>query len=146
MTKLYCFLLLTLAACTSKENEKLGIEGTWKLLNGSLIEAGDTLVTDYTQNVSFIKIINGTHFSFIQHDLNGGKDSAAVFAAGAGSYNLKGNKYTEHLAYCSDRAWENHDFEFELSIEQDTLIQKGLEKIEDQGIERMNIEKYVRVR
>lgn len=146
MTKLYCSLFLALAACTSKENEKLGIEGTWKLLNGTLIEAGDTLVTDYTQNVSFIKIINGTHFSFIQHDLNGGKDSTAVFAAGAGSYNLEGNKYTEHLVYCSDRAWENHDFEFEISIDQDTLIQKGLEKIEDQGIDRMNIEKYVRVR
>ena len=38
--------------------------GTWKLLSGTLIEKGDTTVTDYTKDRSFVKIINDTHFAF----------------------------------------------------------------------------------
>jgi hypothetical protein len=125
---------------------KKPIEGTWRLLTGTLIEKGDTTVTDYTKNVSFIKIINDSHFSFVQHDLNKGKDSAsAIFAAGAGSYTLKDNSYTEHLEYCSAREWEGHDFSFTIELHGDTLTQSGVEKIDSLGINRMNIEKYVRV-
>ena len=29
------------------------IEGTWKLLTGTIIEKGDTAITDYTKNKSF---------------------------------------------------------------------------------------------
>jgi len=122
------------------------ILGTWKLLTGTLIEKGDTTVTDYTKNVSFIKIINDSHFSFIQHDLNKGKDSAAVFSSGAGTYSLKDSSYTEHLEYCSAREWEGHDFTFTVEIKNDTFIQRGIEKVENLGIERLNIEKYVRVK
>ncbi|RDC63877.1 hypothetical protein AHMF7616_02486 [Adhaeribacter pallidiroseus] len=119
--------------------------GTWQLVTGTLIEKGDTTVTDYTKNIAFIKIINDTHFSFLQHDLKKGKDSAAVFAAGGGSYTFAGDTYTEHLEYCSDRAWEGHDFPFAITIKNDTLTQRGIEKIESSGINRENIEKYVRV-
>jgi hypothetical protein len=111
-----------------------------------LIEKGDTVVTDYTQTLSFIKIINESHFAFLKHDLNKGKDSTASFGAGGGSYSLKGNEYTEHLEYCNDRAWEGHDFTFTLTVSNDTLIQSGVEKIEAEGIERYNIEKYIRIK
>jgi hypothetical protein len=124
----------------------LPIQGTWKLLSGTLIEKGDTIVTDYTKTLSFIKIINETHFAFLKHDLHKGKDSTASFGAGGGSYTLKGNEYTEHLEYCNDRSWEGHDFTFTLTISNDTLVQSGVEKIEAEGIERYNIEKYIRVR
>jgi hypothetical protein len=119
--------------------------GTWQLLTGTLIEKGDTTITDYTQSTSFIKIINETHFAFLQHDLNKGKDSA-VFVAGGGSYSLADSLYTEHLEYCSAREWEGNDFTFALSIKNDTLIQKGIEKIESAGVNRINIEKYIRVK
>jgi hypothetical protein len=121
------------------------IAGTWKLLSGTLIEAGDTLVTDFTKNVSFIKIINATHFAFLQHDLKQGKDSAAVFIAGGGRYTLTDSLYTEHLEYCSDRAWEGNDFSFTVIVKNDTLIQLGVERLEEAGINRLNIEKYMRV-
>ena len=124
----------------------LPVQGTWKLLSGTLIEKGDTVVTDYTKTLSFIKVINETHFAFLKHDLNGGKDSTASFGAGGGSYTLMGDQYTEHLEYCNDRAWEGHDFSFTLTISNDTLVQSGVEKIEAEGIERYNIEKYIRVR
>jgi len=138
-----------LVACAkqTETNNKPAIVGTWKLLTGTLVEKGDTTVTDYTKGVSFIKIINDTHFAFIQHDLNGGKDSTtAAFSAGGGTYTLKDNAYTEHLEYCNAREWEGHDFTFTIEIKNDTLVQRGVEKVESAGIERLNIEKYIRVK
>lgn len=43
------------------------IEGTWKLISGTLVEKDDTTVTDYTVNRSMIKIINATHFAFFSY-------------------------------------------------------------------------------
>ena len=121
--------------------------GTWKLLTGTLIEKGDTTVTDYTKNVPFIKIINDTHFAFMQHDLTKGKDTArAVFSSGAGTYTLNDSTYTEHLEYCSAREWENNDFKFTIVIKGDTLTQTGIEIVESAGVNRLNIERYVRLK
>ena len=120
------------------------VKGTWKLITGTLIEKGDTSVTEYAKKNSFIKIINDTHFAFLHHDLNKGKDSA-VFVAGGGSYSLNDSTYTEHLEYCSAREWEGNDFTFTITIANDTLIQRGVEKVEAAGVDRINIEKYIRV-
>lgn len=135
------------ATTTSTTVNKLPIEGTWKLQTGTLIEKGDTTVTDYTKNLSFIKIINGDHFAFLNHDLSKGKDTAtAAFSAGGGKYTLKDGTYTEHLEYCSDRQWEGNDFDFTITINKDTLVQTGIEKVESAGVNRLNIERYVRVK
>jgi len=123
------------------------LEGTWKLLTGTTIEKGDSTITNYTKGKAFIKIINDTHFAFLSHDLNKGKDSAtAAFSSGGGSYSLADSIYTEHLEYCSDRQWEGNSFEFTVSIAGDTLTQKGIEKIENIGVNRINIEKYIRLK
>ena len=142
-------LIMSCDATTEKDKSKqstVPIEGTWKLLSGITIEKGDSTVTDYTKNVQFIKIINKTHFAFFNHDLNKGKDSTAVFSSGGGSYTITDSSYTEHLEYCSDRQWENNDFKFTVTINNDTLIQKGIEKIENIGVNRINIEKYIRIK
>jgi hypothetical protein len=149
MPKLFSAILflLFMISCGEKTKNNLQttsaipIQGTWKLLTGTLIEKGDTAITDYTKNLSFIKIINNSHFSFLQHDTR--KDSIN-FSAGGGRYELAGNKYTEHLEYCSAKEWEGHDFTFTLTITNDTLIQTGVEKIEAQGIDRINTEKYIK--
>lgn len=135
------------SSCQNQTNIPTGtpIEGTWKLLTGTLVEKGDTTITDYTGEVSMIKIINTTHFSFLNHDLKKGTDSTAVFSAGGGRYTLSGDQYTEYLEYCSYREWEGNTFPFTVTIKGDTLIQQGVEKIEDLGVERLNIEKYIRV-
>ncbi len=122
------------------------ITGTWQLFKGTLVEKGDTTITDYTKNISFIKIINNTHFAFLQHDLNKGKDEPAVYVSGGGRYSLKDSLYTEHLEYCSAREWEGNDFAFSIEIKNDTLTQYGIEKVESAGINRINIEKYVRIK
>lgn len=140
-------LAVFLFSCNEKKpTEKNSVTGTWKLLEATVIEKGDTTITDYTKGRSFIKIINDTHFSFLQHDLNSGKDTTASFTAGGGSYSLQGNKYTEHLEYCNAREWEGHDFTFTVTMSGDTLVQSGEEKIESQGISRLNTEKYIRVK
>lgn len=137
-----------LLSCTGKISKPAPnlVGGTWQLLRGTLIEKGDTIVTDYTKNISFVKIINDTHFAFLQHDLKKGQDSNAVFVSGGGRYTLNDSSYTEHLEYCSARNWEGNDFKFTISFKGDTLIQTGVEKVESAGVNRMNIEKYIRLK
>ncbi len=136
-------------SCSVKQerSEQLSspLVGTWQLVSGTIIERGDTTVTDYTKDRSFIKIINDSHFAFLLHDLNAG-DSSAVYGSGGGKYDLTDSAYTEHLEYCNDRQWEGHDFVFTITIKGDTLVQRGTEEIKSEGINRMNTEKYFRVK
>lgn len=158
MKKLICFaaILSLIISCNTSTKEtntsttdslnNISMKGTWKLLTGTLIEKNDTSVKDYTKDKEFIKIINDTHFAFLTHDLNKGKDSSAFYSSGGGTYTLQDSSYTEHLAYCSDRQWEGNDFQFTVTINHDTLTQQGIEKIDSLGVNRINIEKYVRVK
>ena len=142
-------ILVSCGVKTQNEQAKqipVPIVGTWQLISGTVIEKGDTTVTYYTKDLSFIKIINDTHFAFLKHDLNKGKDSSSAFGSGGGSYSLEDSIYTEHLEYCSDREWEGNDFKFTISIKNDTLIQSGIEKLEKEGINRLNIERYIRLK
>jgi len=142
-------IVLSLNGCQQQTNPSIPenpIIGTWQLLSGTTIEKGDTTITDYTQGLKGLKMINATHFAFFQHDLTQGKDSIKIYSSGGGPYTLIGDQYKEHLEYCQAREWENHDFEFTISIQQDTLTQQGVEKVESLGIERINIEKYIRVK
>jgi hypothetical protein len=147
------FIIITaiLISCNT-ENKKqdsgvssVSIEGTWKLVSGATITKNDTVFTDYTKNQEMIKVINATHFAFLKHGLNNGKDSA-VYDSGGGSYTLANDQYTEHLQYCSEREWEGHDFQFTVAVKNDTLVQQGIEKVEGAGIDRVIIEKYAKLK
>lgn len=145
------FTTFLLTACNQNTQIKESayqskLAGTWKLITGRLIEKGDTLLTDYTKGTAFIKIINATHFAFLQHDLTRGMDSTKNFQAGGGTYTLHDSLYTEHLQYCSARNWEGNSFPFTISIKNDTLTQKGLEEVKSEGIRRINIETYIRLK
>jgi hypothetical protein len=151
--KIAFFIAATLLiSCDSKTNktnsheQPLPIAGTWQLISGTTIQKKDTTVVDYTKNQKAIKIINGSHFCFLIHDLNKGKGPAPSFTAGGGKYTLVGDKYTEFLEFCNDRQWENNKFEFTITIKGDTLIQKGIEKVDSIGVNRINLEKYYRVK
>lgn len=131
---------------TAAEKATVPIMGTWQLISGTTIEKGDTTVTDYTKAQSFIKIINNTHFAFLRHDLMGGKGKNSTYDSGGGRYTLVDSLYTEKLDYCTEREWENHSFNFTVTINNDTLVQQGIEVVEKAGINRVNIERYVRVK
>jgi hypothetical protein len=146
-TFLLIVFVIVCLSCGKEKTQPKAVEGTWQLFSATLIEKGDTTFTDYTKNVRMIKVINQTHFTFLNHDLTHGKDSTnAVFSAGGGRYTLAGNTYTEYLEYCNAREWEGHEFKFDVTVSNDTLIQKGVEKLENLNIERLNIEKYLRVK
>jgi len=139
-------LLLASVSISNQQQAPLSVVGTWRLISGTTITKTDTAVTDYTKDQKMIKIINKTHFSFLRHDLKHGKDASPVFEAGGGTYSLKGNQYTEFLEYCNAREWEGKSFQFTVTISKDTLIQRGIEKVEAANINREIIEKYLRVK
>lgn len=136
--------LSLLLSCTMQAPMDVKLIGTWRLVSGTTITKGVSTVTDYTKDSRFIKIINGNHFAFLKHDLNSPKDSSNHFDAGGGAYTLEGDKYTEHLDYYSDRNWEGKSFQFTVTITNDTLTQRGMEKVENENVDREIIERYVR--
>jgi hypothetical protein len=133
-----------LVSCESKkETTTIPLTGTWRLISAETTEKDSTFST-FNPKTKMNKIINDTHFAFFNHDLNNGKDSTAVFFGGGGKYTLKDSIYTENLEFFNNRQWENGKFEFTVKIKNDTLTQKGIEKVEKLGIDRIITEKYVR--
>lgn len=151
----YLFLIASiflLGACCNnpdKCNQKPAIQGTWQLIS-SEYHKKDTITSNMNEGQKMIKIITPTHFAFLLHDLKKGKDSTNVaYMSGGGTYTFNKGKYTENLEFCTARNWEDHSFDFELIIKGDTLIQTGIEELEDLGLGTENlllIEKYVRVK
>jgi hypothetical protein len=139
-------LLLSCNTKTAADDSAIHLNGTWKLVAGNTITKGVSSTTEYPKDQQMVKIINDTHFAFLNHRVNTTKDSTNHFDAGGGSYTLKGNQYTEHLDYYSDKNWEGKAFTFTITLKGDTLIQKGLEKVENENIDRIIIEKYIRMK
>ncbi|MBL4643866.1 MAG: hypothetical protein JKY44_09785 [Flavobacteriaceae bacterium] len=134
-------ILISISACQQKETQKSSIIGSWKLFYNQIKEAGVVQIKDVSKN-DFIKIINETHFSFI----NQPKDTLGDFYAGAGTYTFDGEKYTETLEFIAYKAIRNHQFHFRIEIKGDTLIQYGREKVEAANMDREIIEKYLRIK
>lgn len=120
--------------------------GTWQLIAATSTE-GDSTVSTFNPKVKMLKMINPTHFSFFSHDLNNGKDSTNnSFSAGGGPYSLKDSIYTEHLEYFNERKWEGNSFNFIIKFNGDTLIQRGVEKVENLGVDHIIVEKYIKIK
>lgn len=135
----------TLLGCRTDQSD-MPISGTWELISATTTEKDSTFST-FDPSHKMIKLINATHFAFLNHALNRAQDSsAAAFTAGGGKYTLVDSVYTENLEYFSDKEWENNKFQFVVKIMGDTLIQKGIEKVDKLGIDRVIIEKYKRVK
>jgi hypothetical protein len=154
MKPIYFFTLAVLfLACTNTEEKpfKTQLVGTWQLVDALQIRKDSTVHTNLP-GTKMIKIINDSHFAFLNHDMQSKNDSTKsdlYFVAGGGAYELSDHRYTEHLEYCSARDYEGNDFAFDLEIRGDTLIQKGVEALKDLGISDENIqivEIYLRVK
>ena len=145
LTLSLCIAFFSLLGCETK-HKTAPIVGTWELVSATSTEKDSTTST-FDPTHKMIKILNDTHFAFLNHALESSKDSTSStrFNAGGSTYTLVDSTYTENLDYFSDKAWENHKFEFKISIKDDTLIQKGIEKVEKLGIDHIIIEKYKRV-
>ncbi|MDN3547935.1 hypothetical protein [Mucilaginibacter aquaedulcis] len=150
---LFCIIcvLVAITSCKQKETstEQKAVQpltGTWHLISSKSIAKGDTTVTTPPKDQEMVKIFNGSDFAFFTHDLKKGKVAKPVFDSGSGTYKLEGNNYSEHLAYCNYRDWENRDFKFTVQFKNDTLIQSGIEKIDSLNIDHEIIETYVKLR
>ena len=136
-------LTAVLGGCNKKQPDS-SIIGTWELVSATTTEK-DTSFSTFDPTHKMIKIINPTHFAFLNHASNPPKNSSNAFTGGGGTYTLADSIYTEHLDYYVDKAWEKNKFEFVVKISGDTLVQKGVEKVDKLGIDRVIIEKYKRV-
>jgi hypothetical protein len=146
---LLCIIAVTSCAPKEKKVEQKTDQpliGTWHLISSKSITKGDTVVTTPPKEQEMVKIFNGTDFAFFTHDKQKGKVAKPVFDSGSGTYTLSGNNYSEHLAYCNYRDWENRDFKFTVQFKHDTLIQSGIEKIDSLKIDHEIIETYVKER
>lgn len=149
MKYIYFFLVALTAMSCSKttETSQNKLEGSWELLSSVYIKK-DTIIRNDAPGTKMIKILNRDHFGFFLHSLNK-NDSARVFSAGGGTYTLQDSVYKEHLEFCSDKGYEGNDFEFTIAFHGDTLIQEGIEKLNELGIGQENlhlVEKYLRVK
>ncbi|MGI9532381.1 hypothetical protein [Lutimonas sp.] len=145
------FLILTnllLIGCTQDKNtnvvsqnlEKNNIEGSWKLVYAHIKEQDSIQVKDLNKT-EFIKIINESHFAFFDQ----GKGSDETFTAGGGTYTYDGEDYIETLDFINAPAYRGHVFPFKAEVKGDSLIQQGHEKIEEAGLDRYILEKYIRI-
>jgi len=144
-------IIISLALVSSCKNQTEiqtnslpSITGTWELISATTIQGDSTYYKDLS-NKRMIKIINESHFAFLNHNLNKGQDSLELFVAGGGTYKLVQDKYTEFLEYCNYREWEKNTFEFTIELKGDTLIQNGIEEIKELGVDRRIIEVYIKI-
>ncbi|MDR6943264.1 hypothetical protein [Mucilaginibacter pocheonensis] len=149
----FCLLISLIVATSCRQKETKSdkkpdqpLIGSWHLISSKSITKGDTTVTTPPKDQEMVKIFNGTDFAFFTHDLKKGKVDKPVFDSGSGTYTLQGNNYSEHLAYCNYRDWENRDFKFTVQFKNDTLVQTGIEKIDSLKIDHEIIETYVKMR
>jgi hypothetical protein len=146
MKPFFGIIALLFVFCACEKQSTSSLEGTWQLISATSTEKDSTFST-FNPKMKMIKIINDSHFAFLSHDITGAKDSTrAAYTAGGGTYTLKDSLYSENLEYFIDPQWENHKFEFVVKIQNDTLVQKGVEKLEKLGIDRVIVEKYVRLK
>lgn len=145
----FLLILFTVSACMERNHSDLATQkdlnliGTWELISSKKIQ-NDEVEVDDLSGKRMIKVINDSHFAFMNHDLKNEADTLGFFVSGAGKYSLEGNQYTEYLEYCNYREWEGHVFEFSVKINGDTLVQQGLEEIEELNVSRTIIETYLR--
>jgi hypothetical protein len=95
--------------------------GTWKLVSTKYGDAKD--FTKYGETSSRLKLINPTHFTWIEVDATTKK----VLSSAGGSYKLSGNTYTETIDFAGDGmdAFLGKSQKFTIKIEGDKLFQSG---------------------
>jgi hypothetical protein len=99
-------------AAEKDQEAKAKLVGTWKNISEGI-----------PQQYTHLKHLNPTHFIWVLYD---NKTMSTIGAAG-GTWSLKGDKYTERIAYASD-GWEHlrgKEITFTLKREGDKFFQTG---------------------
>jgi hypothetical protein len=133
---LACFLAFTVSA-----QQKSNIEGVWHMLSQK-VDGKEMLTASATQ----MKYITAKHWIFIDQDK--AKTIAALakksqgdpvkayqdaFGAGAGTYKLIGNTYTETIEQFPDPAYIGMSISFTVKVEGDRFHQSGKYPVLENG-------------
>ncbi len=142
MRRVYVIIvvLITCVSCQKKKAEN-SIEGTWKMIYAET-KQGDSIQIKDLSNTDFIKIINKSHFAFINQDYG----NVENFYSGGGTYTYRDNQYVEILNFTSVELLRDHKFPFTTKINGDTLTQTGIEEVKAAGMKREIIERYIRIK
>jgi len=111
-------LCLALLGCASKKNP---IEGTWRIVAGTMKTADTTINYSHSDLFGMKMIVDGQWAIFGQHLGDG--DTLAYY--GGGTYTLQGNIYTESIKYNILKSRIGKVVPFEVEVMNDTLVQKG---------------------
>lgn len=112
-------LCVLLVGCGSDRRE--AIEGTWRVVSGTLRTA-DTTISYTQENLFGMKMIVGGQWGIFGRGLSGG-DTLAYY--GGGTYTLEGKYYAETIKYNIRESRIGRTIPFEVEVRNDTLIQKG---------------------
>jgi hypothetical protein len=112
-------LCLALLGCVSEK--KNAIEGTWRVVAGTM-KTADTTISYSQANLFGMKMIVDNQWAIFGQPLGDG-DTLAYY--GGGTYTLEGNIYTESIKYNIVKSRVGRTIPFEVEVRNDTLIQKG---------------------
>jgi len=136
----FVFALL-LSGC--KEEKRLAIEGSWRMVYGDWMASDSTTYPTHITG-SQIKTWTKEYFTFVGEFKRGERDVEAAY--GGGTYTLIGKRYTENAVYQYTKAYLNNEVRILLEIKGDTLIQRWPATIDWKLPKRHCMEKYVRLR
>lgn len=135
----FIFALL-LSGC--KEEKRLAIEGSWRMVYGDWM-ASDSTTYPAQITGSQIKTWTKEYFTFVGEFKRGERDVEAAY--GGGTYTLIGKHYTENAVYQYTKAYLNNEVRIVLEIKGDTLIQRWPATTDWKLPKRHCMEKYVRL-
>ena len=112
-------MCLVVLGCAS--GKKKAIEGTWRVVAGTM-KTADTTISYSQANLFGMKMIVDDQWAVFGQPLGGG-DTLAYYSGG--SYTLEGDIYMESIKYNILQSRVGRTIAFEVEIRNDTLIQRG---------------------
>ena len=124
-TSVLLSLLLLFCTAGSFAQNKMQLVGTWKLISGKMIQGDSTFPYD-NKTSDAMKIVTLTHFAVFSQNIS----DSSFEHAGAGTVEMDGKNYTEHLMYTDTKAMIGKAAKFTYRLEGNKWYIKG-------GIENM---------
>jgi hypothetical protein len=104
------------------KKQKISMEGTWQLVSYKY-GPSQSEFTDRTEEFPRIKVINKTHFIWVDYITKSGN----ITKSGGGQYTLIGNSYTEFLEFgLGMDPYLKTNPQYTVTVEGDMLFQTGL--------------------
>jgi hypothetical protein len=119
---LIAILTISTGTTFNPKKDSVTIQGTWQLVSSKYGPSASGF-TDFPEIMRRIKVINETHFIWVQYDTL----SRRVVSSAGGSYTMNGNTYTESLDFGQSMdEYLKKSHAFTIKVEGDMLFQTGL--------------------